>query len=420
MSSESKLSLRKRISNWTFPTKLVPGRRALVLAGLLFIALNLRPAIASISPVLAQIQADLGLNYAAVSLLTALPTVCMGVFAFIAAPIAQRLGQERTVFWAVVLIGVATFTRVAGGDSAVLFATVIVVGAGIALIQALLPALVEKYFASRAGLVTGLYTVCLIGGATIAAGATVPLENSLGTWTAALAVWGVLAVVAAVVWAPVAWGTRPPTTGPSNTEKSVTERVTVRQLPWRSWWAWILALYLGGSSFLYFATLTWVAPLYQSLGWSAKLAGLLLTVFTIGEILGTLGVTVFTDRFTDRRPVLVLTLGACILGFGAMAVVPLAHPWVWAVVAGSGIGGLFDLTLVFPIDFAPSSEATGRLSSMVIGVGYLLSALGPVVIGRLRGLTGGYEIPFFVLVGICVVMLAISPRFQPGETIQNM
>lgn len=420
MSSGIKRSVRKRVSNWTLPTQLVSGRRALVLAGLLLIALNLRPAIASISPVLAQIRADLGLSYATVSLLTALPTVCMGIFAFIAAPIAQRLGQERTVFWAVVLIGVATFARFAGGDIVVLFATVIIVGAGIALIQALLPALVEKYFPSRAGLVTGLYTVCLIGGATIAAGATVPLKNSLGTWTAALAVWGVLAVVAAVVWGSVAWGKRPPTTGGSNREESVKERVTVTQLPWRSRWAWILALYLGGSSFLYFATLTWVAPLYQSLGWSGKLSGILLTVFTIGEIVGTLGATVFTDRFTDRRPVLVLTLGACIIGFGGMAVIPLAYPWVWVIVAGSGIGGLFDLTLVFPIDYAPTSEATGRLSSMVIGVGYSLSALGPIVVGGLRGLTGGYKIPFFVLIGICVVMLVISPLFRPGKTIQNM
>jgi CP family cyanate transporter-like MFS transporter len=410
----------KFISNWIFSAKLMSGRRALVLAGLLLIALNLRPAIASISPLLEQIRVDLRLSYAMVSLLTTLPTICMGLFAFIAAPIAQRVGQERIVFWAVVLIGLATIARFAGGNIVVLFATTILVGVGIAIIQALLPSLVKKYFENRAALVTGLYTVCLIGGATIAAGVTVPLENILGTWTAALAVWGVLAVVAVVVWGPVAWGKRPPTIDGSNREELVTERVTVTQLPWRSWWAWILALFLGGSSFLYFATLTWLAPFYQSLGWSTELSGILLTVFTIGEIGGTLSVTAFTDRFPDRRPAFALTLGACILGFGAMALVPLAYPWIWAIVAGGGIGGLFDLTLVLPIDYAPTAEGTSRLSSMVIGVGYLLSALGPLVVGILRGLIGGYEISFFVFIGICVVMLIVSLRFRPGDTIQNV
>lgn len=138
--------------------KWLVGRRLYVLAALLLVALTLRPAIVSISPVLEQIRADLGLSYAAVSLLITLPTVCMGVFALTAAPLAQWLGHERTVFWAVVLVGLATVIRLAGGSVAVLFTTAILVGIGIAFIQALFSALVEKYFPSRVALVTGLYT----------------------------------------------------------------------------------------------------------------------------------------------------------------------------------------------------------------------------------------------------------------------
>lgn len=420
MSSENRHSLIHRLFRSTFSTELLSGRRALVLSGLLLIALNLRPAIASVSPLLGQIRMDLGLSYATVSLLTTLPTVCMGLFAFSAGWVTQRLGQERTVFWAVVLIGLATFARFAGNHTVVLFATAVFVGIGIALIQALLPALVEKYFSDRVALVNGLYTASLIAGATIAAGATVPLENFFGSWTAALAFWGVLAVIAAIVWVPTVRDRQLLTTDEFGEDGTVEQEDTTTQLPWRSWWAWILALFLGGSSFLYFATLTWLAPFYQSLGWSKELSGLLLTVLTIGEVIGTFGVTVITDRYSDRRPALALVLGACVIGFSAMAVVPLAYPWIWALMAGVGIGGTFDLALLLPIDYAPSSEATGRLSSMVIGVGYLLSALGPLLVGILRGIVGGYTIPFLVLVGICIVMLLGSLRFRPGDTIQNM
>lgn len=418
MSSQNGSSIRRRLTDWELPTGVVTGRRALVLAGLLLIALNLRPAIASISPVLEQIRTDLGLSYVTVSLLITLPTICMGIFALTAAPIARRIGQERTVFWAVVLIGLATVARIAGSYVTVLFATTILVGVGIALIQALLPTLVEKYFPSRVALVTGLYTASLISGAAIAAGATAPLERVFGSWPAALASWGVLGVVAAVVWGPVVRGRRPATTDESDREETVEGKVNATQLPWRSRWAWVLALFYGGSAFLYFATLTWLAPFYQTLGWSEELSGFLLTVFTVAEIGGTLGVALLTDRSPDRRPALALTLGACALGFGAVAVIPLVSPWIWVVVAGVGIGGLFDLTLVLPIDYAPTPEATGRVSSMVISIGYLLSALGPVVIGGLRDLSGGYRVPFLVLVGICIMMFVVSLRFRPEDAIK--
>lgn len=194
----------------------------------------------------------------------------------------------------------------------------------------------------------------MIGGAAIAAGATAPIESVLGSWPAALASWGALTIVAAVVWAPIVYG-RQPATG---TRETVDGEVAATQLLLRSRWAGVLALFYGGSAFLYFTTLTRLAPFYQSLEWSKALSGILLTVFTVTEIGGTLGVAVLTNRSSDRRLALVLTLVACILGVGAMALVPLANPWIWAAVAGVGIGGLFDLTSVLPIDYARRDRPT--------------------------------------------------------------
>ena len=419
MTSQNEDSDRSRSLSGVLFDQRVTKRHVFVLVGLLIVALNLRPAIASISPVLEQIRADLGLSYGIVSLLTTLSTICMGVFAFSAAPIAQRFGQERTVLYAVVLIGLATFTRLAGKHISILFATAIFVGVGIALVQALLPALVDRYFADDADLVTGLYTASLIGGAALAAAGTVPIDQMFGSWSIALASWGVLAVIAAIIWRLVV-RKRPATVDQADDSETVEGEVSATQLPWRSRWAWILSIFYGGSAFLYFATLTWLAPFYQTLGWSKELSGFLLTVFTVAEIGGTLGVAFLTSLTSDRRPALVLTLVSCVIGFGAMAVVPLVNPWVWATVAGIGIGGLFDLTLLLPIDYAPSPEVTGRLSSMVVGIGYLLSSLGPIVIGRLRSISNGYEIPFILLVGICVLMLIVSLWIRPDKTIKTV
>ncbi len=333
MKSQNEASLIDRISSWALPN-LILGRRALVLAGLLLVALNLRLAITSISPVIGQIRTDLGLSSAAVSLLVTLPTVCMGIFALTADPIARWLGQERTVFWGVVLVGLATAARLLGSYTAVLFTTAILVGVGIALIQALLPALVKKYFPDRVALVTGLYTTSLLGGAAIAAGATAPLANVFGSWQGPLAFWAVLAIVAAVVWRPVARSEHSGTTSGRDRDEPREEKVTLRTLSWRNWWVWVLALFYSGVAFLYFSTLTWLAPLYQSLGWSEELSGALLTIFTVAEIGGTLGVVILSDRSPDRRPALVVTLLACGVGYGAIALVPLTHP----LGLGGGVG----------------------------------------------------------------------------------
>ena len=145
------------------------GRRALVLAGLVLAALNFRPAFASVSPVLETVRQDLGLSRAAASLLTTIPVLCMGVFAFGAARIGDRVGLERGVLWTIVLIGIATAGRLAGDAALALFATTVLVGIGIAVGQALLPAVVKRYFPDRAALVTGLYTVGFNAGAAVAA-----------------------------------------------------------------------------------------------------------------------------------------------------------------------------------------------------------------------------------------------------------
>lgn len=226
------------VTSLAAPTK-VAGRRILLLAGLVLVALNLRPAFASVSPVLETVRQDLGLSRAVASLLTTIPVLCMGVFAFGAARFGSRVGLERGLLWAVVLIGVATAGRLAGDAATVLYATTLLIGVGIAVGQALLPAVVKRYFPDRAALVTGVYTVGFSGGAAIAAGATVTLENAFGgSWTAALAFWALLAVPAVAVWWPVVRG--------SSGSARQSEGAGSTSLPWGSPRAWLVALFFAG------------------------------------------------------------------------------------------------------------------------------------------------------------------------------
>ncbi|ELY92246.1 MFS transporter [Natrialba taiwanensis] len=386
------------------------SREALLLVGIVLVGLNLRLAVTSVSPVLGQIRTSLGLSYATVSLLTTIPTLCIGIFAFAAPRIARRLGRERAILWATILTGGATVGRLLGGYVFVLFGTTIAIGVGIGIIQTLLPELVSEYFPDRAAFATGLYTASLVGGAGLASGLTVPIETLTGSWQAALAMWAVPAAAAVLVWLPVTHETQ----SFSDHERENSSH----GIPWRQPWAWALTLLVMVIVFMYFVELTWIVPYYTGLGWSAKRAGYLLTVSIGGQVVGALVISGLADRLHDRRPALVVLSGLSIVGLAAVALVPRLSPWLWVVIMGLGVGGASVLSLTLPIDYAPNADAAGRLSAMVIGIGYSIGAFGPFITGWLRGLFGGYRLTFLGFAGLGVLMLVLSVMLKPGRTIE--
>jgi MFS transporter, CP family, cyanate transporter len=300
--------------------KILTSATAPLLVGLLLVALNLRPAISSVPPVLETIRQDLGLGRAFLGLLTTIPVLCMSALALVAPKISRRIGAERAVLWSIVLIGLAVAGRLAARQAGVLFVTTFVAGVGIAVAQSLLPAVVKRWFPDRAALVTGLYTVGITGGLALAALATVPIERTFGGfWPGALAAWSLLAVVAAVFWLPI-----------SSQARSAPRRGGAHEqahLPWRSGQAWSVALFFGAESCLFFSSLTWVAPLYVDQGLDEGRAGLLLAVFALVRVPSAFLFPALADRSGDRRPWLALTLILTTLGFCAMGIVPLATPW---------------------------------------------------------------------------------------------
>jgi CP family cyanate transporter-like MFS transporter len=414
------------------PGRWRPGGGALVLA-LVLVALNLRPAIASVPPVLPDIQRDLGLSGTGAGALTALPVLCLGLFAPAAAWLAGRFGVDRVVAWALVVLGAGTLARALGG-AAVLFAATFLAGIGLAVGGALLPGIVKAHFpADRAATVTGLYTTGLAGGALLAAALTVPLRNLFGgSWAPALAVWALPAAAALLVWRQVAAPAGPDRPapepappgppsgggGPRNPGPAAEPAPAAGGgLPWRSGLAWRVTFYTGLQSLLFYAALTWLSPLYRVQGWSAERAGLLLAVFSLSQLVATLGLPALADRTGDRRPWIALAAGACTAGLLVVAVAPMAAPWLAAAVIGFGAGGQFAMALTLLVDTAADPAASRRLSGMAFLVGYLLAAAGPAAVGVLYDATGGFTAAFLALTAIGVVTLALGVSVRRGAVV---
>jgi CP family cyanate transporter-like MFS transporter len=385
-------------------------RRAqwVLLAGMVAVSVSLRPAIASVSPVLEAIRSDLTLSYAAVSLLTTVPTVCMGAFALAIPAITDRIGREAGVFWGIILITVATAGRVWSQNLPILVASTVLVGVGIAVTQALLPPLVTQYFGDRESFATGLYTASLTVGAAVAAGVTAPIDDAVGSWPVALAVWAVPAAIAVPIWY-LSWRT-----GSRRRSESVNSPGRAR-FPWRNRWAVVLTLFFGGTATVFFFIVTWLAPRYVGLGWTSSRAGVLLSGFLFTQLAGNLVVTAVGDRLRDSRPLFAVMLGLVCTGACGVALAPESLPWLWVVALGIGTGGVFTLGLTLPITYTASPTATDGLSSMMLGGGYLIGSLGPFVAGVVRDATGSYAAVFGSLAVLALILLVVSSAFRPNR-----
>ncbi|MCW2997270.1 MAG: Cyanate transport protein cynX [Solirubrobacterales bacterium] len=391
-------------------TAAAPVGGVLVMAALVLAALNLRPALASVGPVLPAIRSDLGLSGAQAGLLTTIPALCFAAFAPAAPRLATRFGLERTLVWCLALTGLATALRATVGGTAALFATTLAAGVAIAVTQTLLPSMVKRRFASRALLATGAYALSINLGALLAASLSAPASDAFGgSWKGALAIWAVFAPAAVVVWIML---------GRSAPARAVPVAGEVPGgLPWRSAKAWALTLYMGGLSIIYIVTLTWLAPLYHDHGYSSGRAGAVLSVFAGAQIVSGLTIPPLAHRHSSHGFWLSTSIAAVGLGVLAVATVPLTAPWLWAAIAGLGMGGAFPLVLTLFVDHATSAEHAGQLTAMAFCGGYLVAAAGPTGAGAISDLTGSLTVPFVILAAVALAMVIVTPRLagQQGE-----
>ncbi|WP_329586430.1 MFS transporter [Kitasatospora sp. NBC_01250] len=387
----------------TATTQLGAGRGLLFLGvGVVLLALNLRPALVAVSPLTDTIRADSGMSATATSLLTALPLLCFGLLAPLAPRIGRRLGVERALLATMALVGVGTALRLL--DSVVaLFAGTVVIGAGIAVANVLLPGLIKRDFPGRAGLMTGLYSMSLFAGAALAAGVTVPVQHAAGlSWRTTLACWGALALVAAVVWLPQA---RRRTAVPAAAAGQGAR--PVRGL-WRSPLAWQVTAFMGLQSLNYYAAAAWLPSLLKDAGLSEGDAGWMLSFSSLLGILGSFVAPVIVGR---RLPAGVLAaVGAlgCALGFVGLLTAPAGGAYLWMVLLGLGQGVSISLALLFIVQRSPDIRHTAQLSSMAQCFGYILAASGPAVLGALHDASGNWTLPLTVLLLLLVPQVAVG------------
>ncbi|MBK5529960.1 cyanate transporter [Pseudomonas sp. TH06] len=373
-----------------------------LMLAIILVALNLRPSMAAVGPLLSAIRGDIPLSFSLASLLTMLPVMAMGMAMFFGIGISQRLGEQRTVLLSLLIIGLATLARLFVDSAVELIVSAVLAGIGIALIQALMPALIKTRFPDNVALCMGLYVTSIMGGAAIAASFAPLVMVQTGSWRLGLAIWAALALLALLFW----WSQR---THLPNAISAAARKESF----FANSRAWLLAIFFGLGTASYTCVLAWLAPYYVEKGWSEQNAGLLLGFLTAMEVISGLVVPAIANRSRDRRVVLMALLGLIIAGFCGLILSPQHLSLLWPCLLGLGIGGLFPMSLIVSLDHLDNPQRAGGLTAFVQGIGYLIAGLSPLLAGMVRDQLGSFEWAWWSLTAVMAVMLLMVMRFDP-------
>ena len=376
-----------------------PTTAVWLMISVVLVALNLRPSMAAVGPLLASIRGEVPLSFSSAALLTMLPVMAMGLAMFFGMGLAKRFGEHRSIAVSLLVIGVATLSRLFLDSALELIVSAIAAGVGIAMIQAVMPALIKSRFSADVSLFMGLYVTAIMGGAALAASFSPFVLVQTGSWRIGLAIWAGLAVLALVCWS--AQRAALPVLPQAGSDKQEGFFGNGR--------AWLLAIFFGLGTASYTCVLAWLAPYYVEQGWSEQQAGFL----TAMEVISGLVTPALANRRRDKRGVLAVLLVLIILGFCGLILAPQHLSLLWPCLLGLGIGGLFPMSLILSLDHLDHPRRAGSLTAFVQGIGYLIAGLSPLIAGMIRDQLGSFEWAWWSLAAVIGVMLLIVTRFNP-------
>ncbi|RTP19532.1 MFS transporter [Enterobacter roggenkampii] len=368
------------------------------------VGLNLRPILASVGPLFSVLQREAGLTATQFSLLTTLPVAMMGLAALCGPWLLARIGAVRGIMLGLFILLVACSLRGFSTSLTGLMGTALLGGASIGTIQALMPALIKKAYTQTASTLMSLFSTGIMAGAAVAAASAEPLFSWL-TLKPALAMAGVLALLALMLWLPLV---KQP-----QGEQTAHESVTLSSSR-----TGLLLLFFGVGTGAYTLVLAWLPPLYIQEGWSARSSGYMLAWLTLTEVAAGFAVSALIGKFPDRRVPLITVLLLLLAGLLCLVFSPGTTPVLSTLLLGIGIGALFPLSLIVTFDHARTPAQAGKLLSKVQGGGYMIAALMPLVAGIVRDSSVSLTSAWLVMSAGVVLLIAIAFTFKPAANVQ--
>lgn len=369
----------------------IPGlsKKYAVLIAVSILAFNLRGPMLAVPPLLDTIQGDLDLSGIAAGMITTLPVLCFGLVSPMAPVLARRLGLDTTLLVAMTAIATGILVRM-GQPALTLYLGTLAIGAGIALLNVLIPAFIKREAPNRVGVMTSLYTMLLNAGAGVGSALSVPVMERTGwDWRGSLGIWAVPATIGIAAMLPWVLHQR----------RSGGEAIALRKRQglWNSPIAWQVTIAMGTQSMVFFSVAAWLPTMLQDAGMGEARAGAMLSIMTMSGLAGSFITPILANRTASQSWLSPVTALLCAVPLILLIVDPLWLTALWVLVLGFGLGMIIAYMLMLMILRAPDSQRASDLGGMAQGVGYLFASTGPIIVGAIHDATDSWEIPFIVV-----------------------
>jgi len=377
-----------------------PRTSPLVLAGIVLLALNLRPAAASVGPMLPEVLRGVQLNHLQTAILLALPALCFACFAAIGPAMARRFGLHRATLLSLFAIAIGLFARSLADDSRVFLVLSTFALAGAAAASVLLPTLVLLHYPDRLRTLAAPYSRVLSLGFAVAAAFTVPIAQSDGGWRTGLAFWGALALVSAIPWLPLIRQDLVITPLP----RTITLVQMIRTRSCQK-----LAALFSLQLLQTWAMIGWLPTLWRQHGYHSSTAGVLMAVLAVSGLPFTLRLPAAVSSQRDPRRVLILVALCFPLGDALILVAPRAGATPVAILLG--VAALaFPMSLSLIDRHARSRDAAFSLLGVAQAVGYLVAGIGTFLFGLLHLHLGSWGWPMALLLALALPIPVLAAR----------
>ena len=368
------------------------------LIALLAIAGCIRSPITSIGPQITAIRESQNLGIIQFGFLTAIPVICFAL----AAPlpslrIFRKIKTEQLIVFALLALAATTIFRTLGANS-LLFGSTVILGISIAILNIVTPALVRRDYPKKITTVMPIYSAVLALMASLGAGLSIPIASYFGdNWKFGISVWAVPAILVALIWIPLLRKAQPM---PDTHENYFKELL-------RSKKAWLVSLYMGVQSAIFYTQVAWMPKILIDKDYSAAQAGALFGLSTLCGFALTLILPLVFSRGEDLKRAILATSIPGIIGF--LALNYLSNSWtIPSLILISTTHAALPLALGLIAMKSPSLGATSHLSSMAQGIGYCIAAVFPILIGYTYAATSSWLVATYLIAALIFIQAILG------------
>ena len=372
----------------------------LLIIGIIFISSTLRAPLTSVGPIITYIRDGLNISNVLAGFITTIPLIAFAIISPLSPKIARRLGMERTLFFAILLLAIGIIIRSLGTTYFLLIGTSLI-GIAIAFGNVLIPSFIKLKFPLQVGLLTGIFTVSMNLSAGLGAGISYPI--AAGTdfgWQGALGCWVILTVIACMVWIPQLQTKK-------QIELSSPSATSTTQSILRSPITWSVTLSMGLQSLIFYTSAAWIPAILQSNGMEAETSGWMLSIMQFSQLPMTFLIPIIAGRIKDQRILVALFTVLYLIGFVGLIIEPISLTILWMIFLGLGGGASFGLVMMFFSLRSRTPMEAADLSGVAQSVGYLLAAVGPVFFGFIHDETGSWHTPLILFI-VTVALLFVA------------